>query len=180
MQSRILAMCAVFIVSSGTMPATDASAQQPSDSSANGVSKASSQAVSALPLKRQLTLAAAQSVVQAAERYAAEKGWPAAISVVDDGGWPLLTERMDGAPVTVGPQLAQGKARTAALFKRSSGDLENAINKGRQAAITAGFTMMQGGRPLVVQGQVVGAVGISADTPLHDDEIAQAALRAFE
>lgn len=131
-----------------------------------------------LPEKPRLTLAAARAVASAAERYAQEKSWPAAIAVVDDGGWPILIERMEGAPVTAGTQLAEGKARTAAVFKRPSGDLENAINKGRGAAVTAGFLMMQGGRPVVVDGVVIGAVGISADTPAHDDEIAQEALKA--
>ncbi|OLF53320.1 GlcG/HbpS family heme-binding protein [Pseudomonas chlororaphis] len=123
-----------------------------------------------------LNFATAQQLLKAAQETATAKGWPCAVAIVDDGGWPILSARMDGAPVVAGIELAQGKARTSALFKRPSGDLENAINSGRQAAITSGLLMMKGAQPIRVDGQVVGAIGISADTPAHDDEIAQAAL----
>src|ERR1700710_92420 len=72
-----------------------------------------------------------------------------------------------------------GKARTAALFKKPSEALEDAINHGRVAAVTAqGFTEMQGGLPIVVDGEVIGAIGVSFDTPEHDVQIAQAGLAA--
>lgn len=126
-----------------------------------------------------LDLGTAQQLLMAAQRTAEAGHWPCAIAIVDDGGWPILTARMDGAPVVAGIELAQGKARTSALFKRPSGDLENAINGGRQAAITAGLLMMKGAQPIVVEGRVIGAIGISADTPAHDDEIALAAVAAL-
>jgi len=119
----------------------------------------------------------AQHLLQAA-RQTAEARHCCAIAIVDDGGWPILSARMDDAPVVAGVELAQGKARTSALFKRPSGDLENAINGGRQAAITAGLLMMKGAQPIVVEGRVIGAIGISADTPAHDDEIALVAIAA--
>jgi glc operon protein GlcG len=73
-----------------------------------------------------------------------------------------------------------GKARTAALFKRPSKDLEDAVNHGRFAAVTAhDFIEMQGGLPIVVDGQVIGGIGASFDTPEHDVEIAQAGLAAL-
>ncbi|NVZ96128.1 heme-binding protein [Pseudomonas sp. D6002] len=127
-----------------------------------------------------LSLAAAQQIAAHARKVAADKGWPCAVAIVDDGGWPILTLRMDGAPVVAGIELAQGKARTSALFKRPSGDLENAINNGRPAAITAGLLMMKGAQPIILEGQVVGAIGISADTPAHDDEIALAAVASVQ
>ncbi|OLY72968.1 glcG protein [Pseudomonas sp. ATCC PTA-122608] len=127
-----------------------------------------------------LTLATAQQIAAQARKAAAEKGWPCALAIVDDGGWPILTTRMDGAPVVAGIELAQGKARTSALFKRPSADLENAINGGRQAAVTAGLLMMKGAQPIILEGQVVGAIGISADTPAHDDEIALAAVASVQ
>lgn len=125
-----------------------------------------------------LDLNTALKLVDAARAYAASHGWPCAISVVDDGGWTLAQVRMDGAPVVAGVDLAHGKARTAALFKRPSDDLEKAINGGRMAVVTAGLVMLKGGRPVMETGHVVGALGISADTPAHDDEIALAALAA--
>lgn len=127
-----------------------------------------------------LSLATAQQIAAHARKVAADKGWPCAVAIVDDGGWPILTLRMDGAPVVAGIELAQGKARTSALFKRPSGDLENAINNGRPAAITAGLLMMKGAQPIILEGQVVGAIGISADTPAHDDEIALAAVASVQ
>ncbi len=126
-----------------------------------------------------LGLASAMKLVETARVYADAHHWPCAISVVDDGGWNLASVRMDGAPVVAGSDLAQGKARTAALFKRPSDDLEKAVNGGRIAAVTAGLVMMKGGQPIKRNGQVIGGVGISADTPAHEDEIALAALAAL-
>jgi len=133
----------------------------------------------AIAHKAILDLGLARTLVKAAEQAATAKGWPCAIVVVDDGGWPILGERMNGAPVVAGIQLAEGKARTSALFKRPSGDLENAVNGGRQAALSAGLVMMKGAQPIRLEGQVIGAIGISADTPAHDDEIALAAIAAL-
>ncbi|EJL82871.1 hypothetical protein, possibly involved in utilization of glycolate and propanediol [Herbaspirillum sp. CF444] len=129
--------------------------------------------------KRVLSLEMARTVVAAAQDEARKNGWPGAIAVVDDGGWLILAERMDNAATTLGAGVASEKARTAALFKRPSADLENAVNNGRPAAITAGFVMMEGGLPIVIDGQVVGAIGVSADTKVHDSQIARAGLAAL-
>jgi len=126
-----------------------------------------------------LNFGTAQHLLKAAQETATAKGWPCSVVIVDDGGWPVLSARMDGAPVVAGIKLAEGKARTSALFKRPSGDLENAINGGRQAAITSGLLMMKGAQPIIVDGLVIGAIGVSADTPAHDDEIALAAIAAM-
>lgn len=126
--------------------------------------------------KPTLSLAEAKQLSASAQAYAAQHGWPCSIAIVDDGGWPILTARMDGAPVVAGIELAQGKAKTAAIFKRSSGDLETSVNSGRAAAITSGFVMMKGGLPVKSKGVVVGAIGVSGDTPDHDIRIAMAAL----
>ncbi len=102
------------------------------------------------------------------------------ISVVDAEGLPILTIRMDNASVPAGVELAPGKARTAALFRRESGALEDAINGARPAAITArGFVLMRGGVPITVNGTIVGAIGVSADTPDHDQQIAKAGAAAL-
>lgn len=133
-----------------------------------------------LPVKPYLTLEAARSVVAAAEEEAKSNGWPCVISVADAEGLPILTVRMDNASVPAGVELAPGKARTAALFRRESGALEDAINGSRPAAITArGFVLMRGGVPLTVDGSVVGAIGVSADTPDHDQQIAKAGAAAL-
>src|ERR1700727_2537197 len=110
-------------------------------------------AASQLAVKKVLTLAAARKMVAAAEAEAGRNHWAGAIAVVDDGGWPILIERMDHAALLAGVELAPGKARTAALFKKPSQDLEDAINNGRVAAVTAlGFVEMQGALPVIVEG----------------------------
>ena len=77
-------------------------------------------------------------------------------------------------------ELAPGKARTAALFKKPSQALEDVINHGRIAAVTAhSYIEMQGGLPIVVDGHVIGGIGASFDTPEHDVRIAQAGLAAL-
>lgn len=134
-----------------------------------------------LPTQPVLTLAAAQQVIQAAQAKAQSENWPCVISVVDAAGLPLALVRMDNAAVPAGVEIAPGKARTAALFRRPSGALEDAINGSRPAAATArGFVLMRGGLPLVADGQIVGAIGVSADTPQHDEEIAKAGAAALK
>ncbi|KAB0569404.1 GlcG/HbpS family heme-binding protein [Brucella pituitosa] len=133
-----------------------------------------------LPTKPYLTLEAARTVLTAAQAKASENGWPCVIAVVDAEGLPIVMERMDNASVLAGVDLAPGKARTAALFRRESGALEDAINGPRPAAVTAqGFVMMRGGVPITVDGTVVGAIGVSADTPDHDEQIAKAGIAAL-
>jgi glc operon protein GlcG len=130
--------------------------------------------------KKVLTLAAAQKMVAAAQAEAERNHLAGVIAVVDDGGWPILVLRMDNSAYLASVELAPGKARTAALFKKPSEDLENAINHGRTAAVTArDFVQMQGGLPIVVDGQVVGGIGASFDTPAHDVQIAGAGLAAL-
>ncbi len=145
---------------------------------AGGTSTASA---AGLPTQPVLTLAAAQQVIQAAQSRAQAENWPCVIAVVDAAGLPLALVRMDNAAVPAGVELAPGKARTAALFRRPSGALEDAINGTRPAAITArGFVLMRGGVPLVAEGQIVGAIGVSADTPQHDEDIAKAGAAALK
>src|SRR5262245_34642224 len=78
------------------------------------------EALAQLGEKKVLTLAIARKMVAAAEAEAQRNNWPGVIAVVDDGGWPILIERMDNAAILAGVELAPGKARTAALFKKPS------------------------------------------------------------
>src|SRR5271167_840388 len=134
-----------------------------------------------LAQKKVITLAAARKMVTAAEAEAERNHWAGVVAVVDDGGWPILVERMDNAAFTASVELAPGKARTAALFKKPSQALEDSINHGRIAAVTArDFILMQGGLPIVVDGQVIGGIGASFDTPEHDVQVAQAGLVALK
>ena len=130
--------------------------------------------------KRVLSLEAARRMVAAAIREAESHRWRGVVAVVDDGGWLILLERMDHAAMTASVELAAGKARTAALFKKPSHELEDAINRGRYAAITArGFVEMRGGFPVEIDGEVVGAIGASFATPEMDVQVARAGLAAL-
>jgi glc operon protein GlcG len=114
--------------------------------------------------KKVLTLEIARKMVAAAESEAARNHLAGVVArrVADPAG------------------AAPDKARIAALFKKPSQALEDAINHGRVAAVTAqGFTEMQGGLPIIVDGEVIGAIGASFDTPEHDVQIAQAGLAAL-
>lgn len=131
-----------------------------------------------LPRQPVLNLEAAQTILAAAEAEAKNSKWPGSIAVTDSGGNLLAFSRLDGAgPASA--EIAAGKARTAAMFRRPTSAFEEAINGKRQAAITSGFVMMAGGLPLVVDGTVVGAIGVSADTPQHDVQIAEAGLKTL-
>jgi glc operon protein GlcG len=139
-----------------------------------------SQALAQFAEKKVLTLAAAQKMVAAAQAEAERNHLAGVIAVVDDGGWPILLLRMDNAAYVSSVELAPGKARTAALFKKPSAALEDAINHGRTAAVTArDFIEMQGGLPILIDGQVIGGIGASFDTPEHDVQIARAGLEAL-
>ena len=131
--------------------------------------------------KKVLSLAAARKMAAAAIQEAERNQWRGVVAVVDDGGWLILLERMDHAAMTASVELAAGKARTAALFKKPSHELEEAINRGRYAAITArGFIEMQGAFPVVIDGEVVGAIGASFATPEQDVQVARAGLAALK
>lgn len=130
--------------------------------------------------KPYLTLADARILAEGAEREAGKYGWAVTIAIVDDGGHALLQLRMDGAaPVTA--EMAPAKARTAALGRRPSKLYEDLINNGRTSFLSApGMAgMLEGGLPIVVDGHVVGAVGVSGVRSHEDAQVAQAAIDAL-
>ena len=131
-------------------------------------------------VKHILSLDEAKRVIDAAKQVALQTDAPCVVAVVDDGGWLIAQERMDGAPMLISVELAPGKARAAALFRKPTAALEKTIDGGRYAQLTApNLVQMQGGVPLVLGGKVIGAVGVSADTPAHDQAIAEAAAKAM-
>jgi glc operon protein GlcG len=122
---------------------------------------------------KNITLEAARKVVSGASKYARDNNAPGgAIAVVDNGGNLVYLERLDGT-FPASAEVSIKKANTAALFRIPSAKLENLINGGRQALITVGHAFLQGGVPIVVDGQVVGAIGVSgAASAQQDEEIA--------
>jgi glc operon protein GlcG len=121
-----------------------------------------------------LTLDAARTVIAAAEAEALQKGWPCVVAVTDSSGYLITLDRMDASPMLASVELAPAKARTAALFRKPSKALEDAIHAGRTAAVTAGYVEMSGGLPLIVNGEIVGAIGVSSAQPDWDAAIAAA------
>jgi glc operon protein GlcG len=126
--------------------------------------------------KKTLTLEGAKKVVAAATAEARRLGAGGAIAVVDDGGHLLYLERLDGT-FAAAASVATGKARTAAQFKKATKDFEEAVKSGRTSLVAVSeMTPLQGGVPLVVLGQVVGAVGVSgAMSAAQDEELARLA-----
>lgn len=117
-----------------------------------------------------ISLEAAKKVVAEAVKYAKANNAPGgAIAVVDAGGNLVYLERLDNT-FPAAAEVATKKANTAATFKAPSSKLENSINGGRQALITVGHTFLQGGIPLIVDGQVIGAVGVSGSASAQQDE----------
>ena len=128
--------------------------------------------------KTALTLDAAKKIAAAAEADAKAKGARVVIAVVDDGGALLLLERLDDTQVA-SVDVGIGKARTAAIFRRPSKVFEDQIKDGRVAALAlTGATPLQGGIPIIFEGKVIGAIGVSGETPLEDEEIAKAGAEA--
>jgi glc operon protein GlcG len=123
----------------------------------------------------------AKQVIAAAVAEARIKNAPGgAIAVVDDGGNLIAVERLDNT-FAAGANISVGKARTAALFRRPTKFFEDVINKGRTAMATLNdFTPLQGGSPIILDGHVIGAIGVSgAASAQQDEELAVAGANAL-
>ena len=127
-----------------------------------------------------LTLHDVKSIAIAAEAEALRNAWAVTIAIVDDGGHLLWLQRLDGA-APVSAHIAPGKARTAAMGRRESRIYEEMINQGRVSFLSApGLeSLREGGVPILVQGQCVGAVGVSGVKSTDDVQIAKAGVAAL-
>ncbi len=129
--------------------------------------------------KKVLTLEAAEKVVAAAQAEAKKRNATVVIVVVDDGGYPIVLKRLNDTQVA-SVDVGIGKARTAAIFRRPSKDFEDQIKNGRIASLVLpGATPLQGGVPLISDGKVVGAIGVSGNTPQEDEDIALSGVKVF-
>ena len=133
--------------------------------------------------KKTLTIEGAKKVIAAAVAYAKKNNAPGGvIAVVDDGGNLMALERLDGT-FAAGATISIGKARTAVLFKRPTKVFEDIIKNGRTAMVALPdslFTPLQGGIPIVIDGQIVGGVGVSgASSATQDEELAIAGANVF-
>jgi glc operon protein GlcG len=135
----------------------------------------------------QLNLSGAEKILEAAKRKAAAMGLKVNIAVVDDGGHLLAFARMDGARPASG-YTAQTKAVSAATFRQETGTLPSKgepdllLNLSLQNAAAAGggkMTTLKGGVPVVIDGQVIGAVGVGGGSGEQDAEVAKAGIQAL-
>jgi glc operon protein GlcG len=127
-----------------------------------------------------ITLEAAQKMTAAAEAEAKANDWNVAIAIVDVATNLLMFQKMDGVQ-TASIDVSIGKAKTAAGFKRPTKALEDMIAGGRTAFLAVdGVLPVQGGLPIVVDGDVLGAIGVSGLTSAQDEQVAEAALRVLE
>lgn len=127
----------------------------------------------------ELSLDGAKEIMSKAQEFAKANNAPgAAIAIVDAGGNLVLLERITGT-FPIASEVSHGKARTAAMFKMPSKNLEDNILKGRTSLITVGENMLRGGLPIVYKGKVIGGIGVSGAASADQDvEIAQAGLSA--
>ncbi|MDO8652295.1 MAG: heme-binding protein [Undibacterium sp.] len=127
-----------------------------------------------------LTLDDAKIIAAAAEAEAKMNGWAVVIAIVDDGGHLIWLQRLDGvAPIS--SHIAPAKAVTAAMGRRESKIYEDIINNGRYSFLSAPYIygMLEGGVPILVDGQCVGAVGVSGVKSSEDAQIAKAGIAAL-
>jgi glc operon protein GlcG len=129
-------------------------------------------------MRRVVDNAGAEAVARAAERLAVEKGYRVVIAVVDPSGELVLLRRTEGAQVA-SSRVAVDKARTAAIFVRPSREMEEQVTRGRLGALALrGASCLTGGIPLRVDGEVVGAIGTSGETPDEDESVSIAGAEA--
>ena len=130
--------------------------------------------------KHVLQLADIKLIAAAAEAEALKNHWAVSISIVDDGGHVLWLQRLDGA-APISAQIAPAKARTSALGRRESKMYEDVINGGRFSFLSAPMLegMLEGGVPIMKDGQCLGAVGVSGVKSAEDVQIARAGLAAI-
>ena len=125
-----------------------------------------------------LTLDDVKKIAAAAETEARANGWAVSIAVCDAGGHALWLQRMDGAPL-MSASVAPEKARTGVLTGKPSKAFEDMVNNGRVAALAMPVVPLEGGEPIVVEGRVIGAVGVSGVKAGEDAQVARAGINAL-
>jgi len=130
--------------------------------------------------KKTITLEGAKLIAAAAHAEAQKNSWNMVIAVVDDGGHTIYLERMDNAQIG-SVLIAQEKAAGAVRFKRATKAIEDMVSGGRTALLgLPGVIPIEGGVPLIVEGQVIGAIGVSGGTSTQDGLVAAAGLAVAE
>ena len=126
-----------------------------------------------------LTLDDVKKIAAGAEAEAVKSNWAVTISIVDDGGHLLWLQRLDGA-APVSSWIGPAKAKTAAVGRRETAVYEKMVNEGRVSFLSVDpITPLEGGVPIMVDGQCVGAVGVSGVKSTEDVQIAKAGIAAL-
>lgn len=128
---------------------------------------------------RVITLAEAKTVVAAAEAEARKNGWTMVITVLESNGQPVLSEKMDGTQYGSG-EVALKKAATAANFRRPSSYFQEAVKAGTLNSIFTGAMALEGGELLLVDGKIVGAIGVSGGSAVQDGLVARVGVAALK
>lgn len=128
--------------------------------------------------KPALTLEIAKDIAQAAEKKALANHWSMVIAVLDDGANLLCLERMDGAPIG-SLEVAQKKARSAVIFKSPTKEFADALAKGATALLKLDILPFEGGIPLIADGKIIGAIGVSGGAAEQDGQVSQAGADWF-
>lgn len=123
-----------------------------------------------------LTAADAAIILTACKAEAAKNNWNVSIAVVDEGGYLIHLERGDGAPLQ-SPEIARGKAFTAAISRMTTKQLEDIVKERPGVALMPGRLPIQGGIPITHEGQCIGGIGVSG-VKSHEDEVVALAGRA--
>lgn len=132
-----------------------------------------------MKIKAVLTQTEVSQILAAARQQALDNEWAVSIAIVDDGGHLLAFERLDNASPS-SSYISTEKARTSALGRRESKSYEEVVNGGRTAFLSAPLlTSLEGGVPIIVDGQVIGAVGVSGVRSDQDAQIAKAGIAAL-
>ena len=133
-----------------------------------------------LSTKKTLNLAVAKQIVAASEKEAMKNGWQMFITVIDDGGTIIYLERLDDAQIG-SQEVSIEKAETALKFKRPSKAFEDLVNGGHGSLLKLpGALPVEGGIPLMADGKVIGAIGVSGGSSQQDAQVAQAGVTALE
>lgn len=167
---RMLALAGAFALSAG-MAIFPALAQQPGAPAT----------AASLPYGPPITLDQAKRVMAAAELEAAKNTWQVAVTILDSGGNIVMIHRIDNAQLSA-VTLSEGKARTALEFKRPSKALDDAIaggGAGLRLLAVKNITPLEGGIPVVVDGRIVGAIGVSGALSSQDEQVAKAGSDAL-
>jgi glc operon protein GlcG len=138
------------------------------------------QTTASLPYGPAITFEMAKKVMAAAESEAEKNNWTVVITIIDSGGNMVMMHRLDNAQLSA-LSASEGKARTALTFKRPSKDLEDAVaagGAGLRLAALPGVTPLEGGLPLVHDGKIIGAIGVSGVLSAYNTQIARAGVDA--